>query len=107
MGAARDGFVGVFDSGLGGISVLRALVEELQNTNADRVILNAGAYSHYSIALRDCIECISVPVAEVHMTDISKREPFRRTDVLKDVCAGYFCGKGIESYMEAVRFFAK
>ena len=66
------------------------LVDILQQTDADGVVLNAGAYSHYSLALRDCIESLPFPVAEVHMTDISKREVFRHTDVLKEVCQGYF-----------------
>ena len=81
-----------------------ALVDILQQTDADAVVFNAGAYSHYSIALRDCIECISVPVAEVHMTDVSARESFRHVDVLKDVCKGYFVGKGVQSYLDAVDF---
>ncbi len=82
------------------------LVDWLQQTDADAVVLNAGAYSHYSYALRDCIESLSVPVVEVHMTDVSARETFRHTDVLKDVCAGYFAGKGIQSYLDAVQFVA-
>lgn len=84
-----------------------ALVDILQQTDCDGVVFNAGAYSHYSYALRDCIECIGVPVAEVHMTDIYKREVFRRTDVLADVCAARFFGKGIVSYFDAVDYFAK
>lgn len=84
-----------------------ALVDILQQTDADAVVLNAAAYSHYSIALRDCIECLDVPVAEVHMTDVTKRESFRHTDVLRDVCKGYFAGKGLQSYFEAVEFLVK
>ncbi len=84
-----------------------ALIDILQQTDADGVALNAGAYSHYGIALRDCIECLAIPVAEVHMTDIAEREEFRHTDVLKDVCDGYFCGKGLNSYLEAVDFLVK
>lgn len=80
------------------------LVDILQQTDADGVVLNAGAYSHYSLALRDCIESLPFPVAEVHMTDISQREVFRHTDVLKEVCQGYFCGKGLQSYLDAVDF---
>lgn len=80
------------------------LVDVLQQTDADAVILNAGAYSHYSYALRDCIECLSVPVAEVHMTDVASRESFRHTDVLKDVCSGYFAGRGAQSYLDAVDY---
>ncbi len=83
------------------------LVDILQQTDADAVVFNAGAYSHYSIALRDCIECLFIPVAEVHMTDIFAREKFRHTDVLKDVCKGYFVGKGVQSYLDAVRFLVE
>ena len=83
------------------------LVDILQQTTADAVVFNAGAYSHYSIALRDCIECISVPVVEVHMTDIYQREPFRHVDVLKDVCVAQFLGKGVQSYLDAVAFLTK
>lgn len=82
------------------------LVNILQNAKADGVILNAGAYSHYSYALRDCIECISVPVVDVHLSDIYQREDFRHTDVLKDVCAAQFYGQGIDSYFSAVDFIA-
>lgn len=78
------------------------LVDILQQADCDAIILNAGAYSHYSYALRDCIECIAVPVVEVHMSDIYNRDDFRKTDVLKDVCAGYCYGKGLQSYLDAV-----
>lgn len=81
-----------------------ALVDILQQTTCDAVVFNAGAYSHYSYALRDCIECIGVPVAEVHMTNVDAREPFRRTDVLADVCAARFVGKGLQSYLDAVDY---
>lgn len=80
------------------------LVDWLQQTDADAVVLNAGAYSHYSYALHDCIECLEIPVAEVHMTDVSTRESFRHVDVLKDVCKGCFVGRGAQSYLDAVEF---
>ena len=80
------------------------LVNILQQTDCQAVVLNAGAYSHYSYALRDCIECIAVPVIEVHMSDIYHREDFRKVDVLKDVCAGYFYGNGVQSYFDALDF---
>lgn len=83
------------------------LVNILQQTNCNAVIFNAGAYSHYSYALRDCIECIDVPVIEVHMSDIYSREDFRKVDVLKDVCAGYCYGKGVQSYFDAVNLSVK
>lgn len=80
------------------------LADILQQTDCDGVIFNAGAYSHYSYALRDCIECIGKPVVEVHMTDVSKRETFRHTDVLADVCAARFVGKKLRSYFDAVDY---
>lgn len=83
------------------------LVEILQKTECDGVIFNAGAYSHYSYALRDCIECLDVPVVETHLSDIYKREEFRHTDVLADVCVARFYGKGVQSYFDAVDYIAK
>lgn len=83
------------------------LVNILQQTDADAVVINAGAYSHYSIALRDCIEDMSVPVVEVHMTDIYAREEFRHVDILADVCTARFYGKGVQSYLDAVDFLTK
>lgn len=80
------------------------LADILQQTDCDAVIFNAGAYSHYSYALRDCIECLGVPVAEVHLSDIEKRESFRHTDVLTDVCVARFMGKGLQSYFDAVDY---
>lgn len=83
------------------------LVNILQQTDCDAVVFNAGAYAHYSYALRDCIECIGIPVAEVHMSNIYARESFRHTDVLAGVCVVNFVGKGIQSYFDAVEFLVK
>ena len=83
------------------------LVNLMQQTDCDAIIFNAGAYSHYSYALRDCIECIDPPVVEVHLSDIYAREEFRHVDVLADVCAARFYGKGAQSYFDAVDFIAK
>ena len=83
------------------------LVNILQQTDCDAVVLNAGAYAHYSYALRDCIECIDIPVVNVHMSNIYARESFRHTDVLAGVCAGNFVGNGIKSYFDAVQFLVE
>ena len=80
------------------------LVNILQQTDCDAVIFNAGAYSHYSYALYDCIECIQPPVVEVHLSNIYEREEFRHVDVLADVCAARFYGKGVQSYFDAVDY---
>ena len=68
------------------------------------IVLNAGGYSHTSVALRDAVEDSEVPVVEVHISNISKREPFRRTSLLTDVCAHSIIGKGTDGYQEAVEW---
>ena len=68
----------------------------------DGIILNAGAYTHYSYALRDAIAAIDIPVVEVHISNVHAREEFRKTSVLSEVCKGVICGFGKGSYMAAV-----
>ncbi len=69
------------------------------------IIFNAGAFTHYSYALRDAISAISVPVVEVHISNIHKREDFRHTSVLAPVCIGQIAGLGLHSYYLAVEYF--
>ena len=71
------------------------------------VIMNAGGYTHTSVALRDAVACAEVPVVEVHISDITKREAFRRTSLLTDVCAHTIMGHGTEGYIEAVEWIIK
>lgn len=68
------------------------------------IVLNAGGYSHTSVALRDAVEESEVPVVEVHISDITKREPFRRNSLLTDVCAHSIIGKGTDGYLQAVEW---
>lgn len=68
----------------------------------DAIILNAGAFTHYSYGLYDAIKSISIPVIEVHLSDITKREEFRKVSVIKDACIQTFMGYGFESYKKAV-----
>ncbi|MGM9650011.1 MAG: type II 3-dehydroquinate dehydratase [Butyricicoccaceae bacterium] len=68
----------------------------------DGVILNAGAYTHYSYAIRDAISAIRLPVVEVHMSNVAAREEFRHTSVIAPVCAGSIVGFGKNSYLLAV-----
>jgi len=70
----------------------------------DGIIINPGAYSHYSYAIRDAISSVSIPTIEVHLSDISNREYFRRTSVIEDVAEKQISGKGIESYIEALHY---
>lgn len=69
----------------------------------EAIILNAGGYTHTSIALRDAVALCPVPVIEVHISDIAKREPFRHVSLLTDVCASSIIGHGTDGYIEAVR----
>ncbi|MFB6285882.1 MAG: type II 3-dehydroquinate dehydratase [Candidatus Bipolaricaulia bacterium] len=66
------------------------------------VIINPGALTHYSYALRDAVEAIGRPTVEVHLSDIRSREPFRRVSVLEDVCIAQMSGQGAQSYSEAL-----
>ena len=68
------------------------------------IVLNAGGYSHTSVALRDAVEESEAPVVEVHISDITKREPFRQHSLLTDVCAYSIIGKGTNGYEEAVQY---
>lgn len=77
-----------------------------ERTWADGVVLNPGALAHYAYTLRDAISAIRKPVFEVHLSDLSKREAFRRTSVLKEVCAGTVMGKGAGSYLSALEALA-
>ena len=70
--------------------------------SADGIILNAGAYTHTSIALADAIRAITAPVVEVHISNIFKREDFRRVSVIAPACVGSIAGFGMSSYRLAV-----
>ena len=67
------------------------------------IVLNAGAFTHYSYAIRDAIEAISIPVIEVHLSNVANREDFRKQSVLAPVCKGSISGFGKYGYILAVR----
>ncbi|MDR1135334.1 MAG: type II 3-dehydroquinate dehydratase [Clostridiales Family XIII bacterium] len=84
------------------------IVTAIQNAAAaDGIILNAAAYTHYSIAIRDAISAISAPVIEVHMTNVFAREEFRRHSVIAPVCIGSISGLGVKSYLLALKALAE
>lgn len=70
----------------------------------DGIILNAGGYTHTSIAIADAIKGIETPVAEVHISNIYEREPFRHHSYIKSVCVKSIVGKGLIGYDEAIKF---
>jgi 3-dehydroquinate dehydratase-2 len=84
------------------------IIEKLHEsaTRYNGIVLNAGAFSHYSYALRDAIEAIDTPVVEVHISNTAAREPFRHQSVITAVCQGSIQGFGFYSYILAVRAIA-
>jgi len=81
------------------------LINYLQEFSGDGIVLNAGGYTHTSVALRDCIAALSIPVIEVHISNVAARESFRHHSLLTPVCEGLVMGFGLESYALALRFF--
>jgi 3-dehydroquinate dehydratase-2 len=85
------------------------LIDALQaadDAGCDGIVLNAGAYTHTSIALRDCIKSLRVPVIEVHLSNVHAREEFRHKSMLSAVCKGVIAGFGMDSYRLAVEALA-
>ncbi len=68
----------------------------------DGIVLNAGAYTHTSIALQDCIRSLKAPVVEVHISNVHKREEFRHKSMISCACLGVICGFGLDSYRLAI-----
>ena len=80
------------------------LINKMQEEGfaCDGIVLNAGAYTHTSIALLDCIRSIKAPVVEVHISNIHQREEFRHKSMISGACCGVICGFGLDSYRLAV-----
>lgn len=83
-------------------AIVEKIHEAFLEKTCDVILLNAGAYTHYSYAIRDAVAAVPVPVYEVHMSDIHAREDFRKTSVLSEVCVGTVCGLGVGSYLTAM-----
>jgi len=75
------------------------IVDTIQRSTADAIVINPGAYTHYSIAIRDAIASVPIPVIEVHLSNIYAREDFRQHSVTAPVCKGQISGFGAESYL--------
>ena len=83
------------------------LIDALQRAEGryDGVVLNAGGYTHTSVAIADAVAAIPVPIVEVHLSNLARREPFRHTSLLTPVCRGAILGFGLESYELALLHF--
>lgn len=84
-----------------------AIIDRLQQAyyeSVDGIVINPGALTHYSYALRDAISSVQINTVEVHISDIYSREPFRHVSVTKDVCAHQITGKGLDGYIEAIDY---
>jgi 3-dehydroquinate dehydratase II len=83
------------------------LLQKAMDVSIDGVVLNAGAYTHYSFAIRDAIAMLPVPVVEVHISNTFAREDFRQTSVISSVCKGVIAGLGMDGYELAVEFLQR
>jgi 3-dehydroquinate dehydratase-2 len=79
------------------------LIDKLQSAKVEGAVFNPGAFSHYSYALFDCVKGLSYPVIEVHLSNISAREEFRRKSLIAPACKGAIYGLGVKGYELAVR----
>lgn len=87
-----------------------AIVDKIQDAyfkNVDGIIINAGAYTHTSIAILDALKSVQIKTVEVHITDINKREEFRKLSYIKEVATESIIGHGIQGYIEAIDFLTK
>ena len=81
------------------------LIDKMQEAGfgqADGIVLNAGAYTHTSVALQDCIRSLQCPVIEVHISNVHQREEFRHHSMISRACRGVICGFGLDSYRLAI-----
>jgi len=81
------------------------LIDRIQDADGkyEGIVLNPGAFTHYSFAIRDAIEAVEIPIIEVHISNVHSREDFRRQSVVADVCCGTISGFGVHGYILAVK----
>ncbi len=81
-----------------------SIIDEIQRVgfDVDGIVINAGAYTHYSIAIGDALRAITAPAIEVHISNVQAREPYRQVSMIKDACRCVIAGYGLDSYRRAV-----
>ena len=86
-----------------------ALVDKIQEAygKIDGIVINPAAYTHTSVAILDALKAVSIPAAEVHITDVSKREEFRRISYAGMACQAHFIGMGFQGYVKAMEYLAE
>ena len=99
--AEQDGFeIELFQNNSEGAIIDR--IQQAYYDKVDGIVINPGAYAHYSIAIRDALASIEVPKVEVHISNVYKREEFRHTSVITPVCTGEILGFGLQGYFLAL-----
>ncbi len=85
-----------------------AIIDEIHGAyhKKDGIIINAGAFTHYSYAILDALKSVGIPAAEVHISDIDSREAFRRNSVIRPACCVFIAGRGYEGYVDAIKELA-
>ena len=94
--------VNVFQSNHEGAIIDR--IQEAYFDGTEGIVINPGAFTHYSYAIRDALASVDIPKVEIHISDITKREEFRKISVTKEVCQKQIYGHGLEGYLEAIDF---
>ena len=86
------------------------IIDEIQAAyynGVDGIVINAGAFTHYSYAIHDAITSVDIPFVEVHLSDISAREEFRKVSVIKDACIAQIAGQGYAGYVQAIGLLSR
>ena len=94
--------ISVFQSNHEGVIVDR--IQEAYFDKTEGIVINPGAFTHYSYAIRDALASVEIPKVEIHISDITKREEFRKISVTKEVCQKQIYGHGVEGYIEAIEY---
>lgn len=87
-----------------------AIIDRIQDAYSDGtegIVINPGAYTHYSYAIRDALASITLPKVEIHISDITKREEFRKISVTRDACDKQIYGQGLQGYLQAIDYIIK